>query len=166
MGYGLLKETHDNYRKLTTLLIERNLTITTMESCTSGLIASFITDINNSSKALKGAAVTYSNETKTAQGVSEDIIDKYGVYSKETAIDMARAAKQYYDTDIAIGITGSLGIADPNNADSTPGEVYFTIDYLNQDTFCIEVKNQGSKFLNKVYTANCVCLELLKILEQ
>lgn len=166
MENNLLQETHDNYRKLTTMLIENNLTITTMESCTSGLIASFITDIDNSSKVFQGAAVTYSNETKIAQGVSAVTIDKYGVYSKETAIDMAKTAKKNYATDIAIGITGSLGIADPNNSDSTPGEVYFTIDYLNQETFYIEVKNQGSKFLNKVYTANCVCLELMNILEK
>ena len=165
MENTLLKEAHDNYRKLTTFLIENNLTITTMESCTSGLIASFITDIDNSSKVFQGAAVTYSNNAKIAQGVSAETIEKYGVYSKETAIDMAKTAKKNFDTDIAVGITGSLGIADPNNSDSTPGEVYFAIDYLDQDVFYIEVKNQGSKFLNKVYTANRVCLELLNILE-
>ena len=48
-----------DYRKLTKLLIERGMTITTMESATSGQIASLITDTEGSSAVLKGAFVTY-----------------------------------------------------------------------------------------------------------
>lgn len=166
MDNNLLKETQENYAKLTSLLIEKNISITTMESCTSGLIASFITDIDNSSKVFKGSAVTYCNEAKITQGVSADIIEKYGVYSKETAIEMAKIAKNNFNTDIGIGVTGSLGIVDPNNKDSKSGEVYFTIDYLKQKTYFLEIENQGSKFLNKVYVANFICKELLKIINK
>ena len=166
MNKDLLKETQDNYRKLTSLLIKKGISITTMESCTSGLIASFITDIDNSSSVFEAGTITYSNKAKVAQGVDENIIKTYGVYSSETSIDMARVAKKNSNSDISIGVTGSLGIADPNNKDSKPGEVYFTIDYLKPYTYFISVENQGSKFLNKVYTANCVCLELLSILKE
>lgn len=54
----------ENYRKLTRLLIFKGLTITTMESVTSGQIASLITDTEGSSAVLKGAFVTYCNEAK------------------------------------------------------------------------------------------------------
>lgn len=54
----------NDYKKLTKLLIERGMTITTMESATSGQIASLITDTEGSSAVLKGAFVTYCNEAK------------------------------------------------------------------------------------------------------
>lgn len=166
MNEYLLKQTQDNYHKLTSLLIDKELTITTMESCTSGLVASFITDTDNSSNVFKGSAITYNNDAKIAQGVNEEIINKYGVYSKETSIEMAKVAKNNYKTDISIGITGSLGIVDPNNNDSKPGEVHFTIDYKKPNTYLIQIPNQESKFLNKVYTANYICIELLKLLNE
>ena len=65
---------HD-YRKLTKLLIERGMTITTMESATSGQIASLITDTEGSSAVLKGAFVTYCNEAKIMQGVPAEILE-------------------------------------------------------------------------------------------
>ena len=76
------------YKELTLGLIRRGLTITTMESCTSGQIASLITDTEGSSAVLKGAFVTYSNEAKIMQGVPAAIIGTYGVYSAETASAM------------------------------------------------------------------------------
>ena len=74
------------YTELTLGLIRRGLTITTMESCTSGQIASLITDTEGSSAVLKGAFVTYSNEAKIMQGVPAAIIGTYGVYSAETRL--------------------------------------------------------------------------------
>ena len=65
----------NDYRKLTKLLIEKNLTITTMESATSGQIASLITDTEGSSAVLKGAFVTYCNEAKIMQGVPAEVLD-------------------------------------------------------------------------------------------
>ena len=81
------KEIREDYRKLTKLLIEKKMTITTMES---GQIASLITDTEGSSAVLKGAFVTYCNEAKIMQGVPAEIIDKYTVYSTQTAEAMAK----------------------------------------------------------------------------
>lgn len=161
----LLKQTQENYHKLTNYLIEKRLSITVMESCTSGLVASFITDTNNSSRIFKGSLVTYSNDDKIANGVDEKIINEYGVYSKQTSMEMAKAVKEKYKTNISIGITGSLGIADPNNIDSKPGEVYFTIDYIKPKTYFVNFEDKGSKYINKLYTVNSICIELLKVLD-
>ena len=77
------------YAEIIRTLISRGMTITTMESCTGGLIASLLTDTEGASAALRGAYVTYSNEAKKAAGVPAEILDRYGVYSKETARSMA-----------------------------------------------------------------------------
>ncbi len=121
-------ETRDHYHKLTNLLIERHLTITTMESATSGQLASLITDTEGSSAVLKGAFVTYCNEAKIQQGVPAEILEHYTVYSKETAEAMAEACRKAYDADIGIGVTGTMGNVDPaNTEESVPGQVYFAI---------------------------------------
>ena len=99
----------NDYKKLTKLLIERGMTITTMESATSGQIASLITDTEGSSAVLKGAFVTYCNEAKIMQGVPAEILEKYTVYSKETAEAMAKACTKAYKANIGIGVTGTMG---------------------------------------------------------
>lgn len=119
---------------LTRLLVNTNTHIATMESCTSGLIASNITDYEGASAILKGSHITYSNEAKVMAGVSKDIIDVYGVYSEETAIDMAWNTKRYFNSDIGIGITGSIGRVDPANKDSISGVIYYQIDMNGKDT--------------------------------
>lgn len=167
MGWEQFEEVKNKYAKLTSILIEKEIPISTMESCTSGLIASLLTDIDGASKVMKGSFVTYSNEAKTACGVPAEVIDKYGVYSKETAAEMAKNCRKPYSADIGVGVTGSLGTADPKNKDSVPGEVYFAIDYDGEiQTYYLEVQNQGSKFMNKVYTAGEICDKLLEILEE
>ncbi len=113
-------------------LIETHTTISTMESCTSGMIASMLTDTEGASAIFPGGFVTYLNETKILIGVDAKVIEKYGVYSRECAEAMAKTAQEKLHTDIAIGITGTTGNVDPNNADSVQGQVYFCIRMGNQ----------------------------------
>ena len=121
-------EIRSHYHTLTALLIERGLTITTMESATSGQLASLITDTEGSSAVLKGAFVTYCNEAKIQQGVPSEILERYTVYSRETAEAMAEVCRKAYDADIGIGVTGTMGNVDPANPEtSVPGQVYFAI---------------------------------------
>ncbi len=108
-------------------LICRGITVSAMESCTGGLFASRLTDTEGASDIFFGSFVTYSNEAKVRCGVPEEIIKRYGVYSVETAEAMAEACRSFYHTDIGVGITGSMGNADPNNADSVPGEVFLAV---------------------------------------
>ncbi|CDB12882.1 competence/damage-inducible domain protein CinA [Eubacterium sp. CAG:192] len=58
------KDIRDDYRSLTKLLIQKNMTISTMESATAGQIVSLITDTEGASAIIKGAFVTYCNEAK------------------------------------------------------------------------------------------------------
>lgn len=150
------------YHRLTLSLIERGLTITTMESCTSGQVASLITDTEGASAILKGAFVTYSNEAKMRQGVPAEIIDTYGVYSPQCAVAMAEACRAALGADIGVGVTGSFGNADPANADSVPGEVYFAIATRDGTRpFHCTVPPQASRLSYKLYMADVIVDQLL-----
>ena len=156
------KAVREKYALLTNTLIEKNLTITTMESCTSGQIASLIADTEGSSAIIKGACITYSNEAKVKEGVMQATIDDFGVYSPETAAAMAITCKEKYDADIGIGVTGSFGNADPNNSDSIPGEVWFAIA-TEESTKCFHctIPNQNSRLNYKLYMADVLADQLL-----
>lgn len=148
-------EIRSDYRKLTKLLIKKQMTITTMESATSGQIASLITDTEGSSAVLKGAFITYCNEAKIMQGVPADVIDKYTVYSKETAEAMARACVKVYGANIGIGVTGTMGNVDPANPEkSVPGQVYFAI-VINGDmrSYYVELEPQPTRLMYKLAVA-------------
>lgn len=136
-------------------LIDTHMTISTMESCTSGMIASTITDTEGASAIFPGGYVTYLNETKIFIGVDETIIRKYGVYSRECAEAMAKTVQQKLHTDIAIGITGTTGNTDPNNADSVQGVVYFCImikDKVNTFEVHTEVDGMSRHEIKQMYT--------------
>ena len=154
------------YRTMTLSLIEKRRTITTMESCTGGLIASLITDTEGSSAVFRGAWVTYSNDAKTGAGVPADVIGKYGVYSSETAAAMAQTCRRNMDADIGVGVTGSFANIDPANSDSIPGEVFFSIDTASgTECFRCSVPDLGSRLSYKLYIAGIIADAILDCLK-
>ena len=94
-------------QKLVDILRQNKETISTMESCTAGYLATTITNIDNSSEVLKFSAITYSNEYKIKMGVDKDAIDKFSVYSFEISRQMNRI--------------------DPNNLSGNNNEIFVTI---------------------------------------
>lgn len=154
------------WRQITLTLIARGLTITTMESATSGQIASLITDTEGASAVMKGAFITYSNEAKILQGVPAETIDTYTVYSRETARAMAEACRRTYGADIAIGVTGTMGNVDPANAAaSVPGCVYFAIALEGvTHAFFVELPPQPTRLAYKLAVADEVAAELEKLI--
>ena len=160
-------DVREKYEKLTKLFITKRMTITTMESCTSGLIASLLTDTEGASAIMKGAYITYSNEAKIMAGVPCEVIEKYGVYSKETATQMAEKCKESFGSDIGIGITGSFGNVDPNNEDSVPGQVHFAVAIgTDLATKSASIPVQTSRYEYKLYAADLVADFLLEILQE
>jgi nicotinamide-nucleotide amidase len=91
------------------MLRERGMMVATMESCTGGLIASTLTDVEGSSAYFKGGYVAYTAQMKRSLGVSADLIEQHGVISSEVASDMARAARHALEADFGIGVTGVAG---------------------------------------------------------
>jgi len=108
------------------LLVEKGLTLATMESCTGGLLANTITDVPGSSKYFKGGLVAYTNEAKLSYGVSTALIARHGAISPEVAGDMARVTRERLGADIGVGITG---VAGPDEMEGKPvGTVHIAID--------------------------------------
>jgi competence/damage-inducible protein cinA C-terminal domain len=155
-----------DYANLTRTLIQRNKTITTMESATGGQIASLITDTEGASQIIKGAMVTYSNEAKIKMGVPKEVIEKYSVYSKKTAKEMALSCKRFYQADIGVGVTGTMGNIDPENReDFELGKVYFAIaTERGVKSFDLEIKPQPSRLSYKMMVAENIYIHLIQIL--
>lgn len=160
------KEIREDYRKLTERLIARGITITTMESCTSGQVASLITDTEGASAILRGAYVTYSNMAKILCGVPEETISRYTVYSEETACAMADACRARMQADIGVGVTGTMGNTDPANAAaSTPGEVYFAISTKDGTTpYHLSMPAQPTRLAYKLAVAKEIADVLTEII--
>ena len=117
-------------QKLVKLLSKKNLKISFAESCTGGLLSSYITSVSGSSKVFNLGLVTYSNESKIkVLKVSKKIIRKYGAVSEEVAKEMADGALKRSKGTIAISITG---IAGPGGSDFKPeGLVCFAVAKKN-----------------------------------
>lgn len=116
-----------DFKEIIEILSKNNETIATMESCTGGGVANAITNIEGASNVLKFSAVTYSNEYKIKMGVDSNIIDKYSVYSIETAHEMAKNISDFANSTYGIGITGKLNRADEANNFGADNEVFISI---------------------------------------
>ena len=91
----------DMENKIVELLIKHNLTITTAESCTGGLIAAALVNVPGVSGQLEEGYITYSNGAKEKLlGVSHETLEKYGAVSSQTAEEMAKGAKKAANADI------------------------------------------------------------------
>lgn len=152
--------------KLVALLIERRKTISTMESCTGGGLANAITNVCGASQVLKFSAVTYSNDFKIKMGVSSEVIDKYSVYSIETAMEMSNNISYFTNSDYGVGITGKLNRIDKNNLTGADNLVFISIFDNRSNKYYnlkIEVDNV-SREANKKKIIDVVIEELLKII--
>ena len=152
-------------RDVVNLLIEKKMTIATMESCTGGFVASSITDIDGSSSVLKFSAVTYSNEYKIKMGVSKEVIDKYSVYSINVAREMAKNISDFASSDIGVGITGKINRVDENNLFGGDNKIYYAIYDKNSDKYYEYelIAINDTRLNNKKYIMENISKSLLEI---
>jgi nicotinamide-nucleotide amidase len=102
---------------------DRELSLATAESCTGGLLASLLTDVEGVSGCFERGFVTYSEDAKTELlGVPKELIDRHGAVSEAVAVAMAEGALHASRADVALSITGFAGPGDP---DDEPGLVHF-----------------------------------------
>lgn len=148
-------------------LIRRKKTISTMESCTGGFIANEITNIEGSSEILKFSAVTYSNEYKIKMGVSKEILEKYTVYSMETAKEMSHVISSYTKSNYGIGVTGKLNRVDEENPYGEDNIVFVNIfdkDNNKDISFTVEAIKSSRKE-NKKLVCDTIINQLLEYLK-
>lgn len=98
--------------ELLQLCCDADLKIATAESCTGGLLASLLTDVEGASHAFERGFVVYSEDAKCELlGIERERIDQCGAVSREVAIAMAKGAIEQSSADIALAVTGYAGSA-------------------------------------------------------
>ena len=113
-------ETEEAARRLLQKASERGLALATAESCTGGMIASLLTDVQGVAHAFERGFVTYTNEAKNEMlGVPMALIEEKGAVSREVAITMAEGALERSRANIALSVTGFADSGDE------PGLVHF-----------------------------------------
>ena len=142
------------------LLKKYQITITTAESATGGMIASTLINVPGISEFFTEGYVTYSNEAKVKMiHVAPETIDIYGVVSSETAADMAASAAKTAATMAAVSVTGVAG-PDGGTKECPVGLVFIGC-YLNGKTTVKECRFTGNRMENRLHTVE-TALEMLK----
>ncbi len=110
------------------LLSQRGSTLALAESLTGGLTQTLITDIPGASTVFLGGASAYSNKIKEkVLNVPHDLIEKYSAVSSEVACAMASGARQVFDSDFALSLTGEAG--PKTGTESQIGEVWIGLSH-------------------------------------
>ena len=92
------------------LLLKKNATLGTAESCTGGLIANLISAVPGASRYFSGSVVSYSNETKQQLlGVKQSTINQFGAVSQEVVTEMAEGLLQKIGCTYTIAVSGIMG---------------------------------------------------------
>ena len=141
------------------LMAEKELTLSTAESCTGGYIAHLITLHPGSSKVYFGGAVSYSYELKESiLGVKNETLWQYGAVSKETVTEMVQGALLNFKSDYAIAVTGIAG-PDGGTPEKPVGTVWIGVANANKT---ITKKFQfGNKRLQNIERTAIAALNML-----
>ena len=113
-------------------LCDRKLTVATAESCTGGMLAALLTDIDGAGHGFDRGFVTYSKESKTdLLGIEPDLLDHNDAVSEVVARAMAEGALKRSRADLTLGITGFAGPAGPDHEE---GLVHMALARRNDRT--------------------------------
>lgn len=126
------------------MIVENNLTISTAESCTGGMVSSSLINYPGISSVFMEGCVTYSNESKISRlGVKKETLDKCGAVSEQTAKEMAIGIAKNFNTNIGLSTTGIAG-PEGGTKDKPVGLVYAGI-YINGKTIVKKYEFKGSR---------------------
>ena len=96
-------------------ICDAGLTIATAESCTGGMLAALLTDIEGAGHGFDRGFVTYTKDAKAQLlGIERDLLDRNDAVSQVVARAMAEGALSRSEADIAVAVTGFAGPAGPN----------------------------------------------------
>tara|TARA_Y100001936_G_C15510990_1_gene377983 strand:+ start:81 stop:542 length:462 start_codon:yes stop_codon:yes gene_type:complete len=97
-------------KKIHKKLLQRKITLSVAESCTGGLLSSYLTSLPKASNYFQNGLITYSNKSKIKLlKVNKKIIDKYGAVSHECCKQMVKNLSKISNSKINISITGIAG---------------------------------------------------------
>ena len=132
------------YKKILNKLIHKNISISTAESCTGGLLAYNLTRNKGASNIFKGGYIAYSNQLKISDlNVKKTTLKMYGAVSKEIAKEMVEGIYKKNKTNICISTTGIAGPG--GGTDKKPVGLVFIGIYINGKTKIIEKYFKGTR---------------------
>ena len=118
--------------KVLDLAHDRHLKLATAESCTGGLLAALLTDVEGRSHVFERGFVVYSEDAKCdLLGIARAEVERCGAVSKDIAIEMAHGALRRSRADVALAITGFAG---PAGEDDEEGLVHLACARRGGDT--------------------------------
>ncbi len=92
------------------LLVDNALTVSTVESCSGGLVAGRLINVPGVSEVFKMGHITYSNKAKRKIiGVKRSTLEKYGAVSEQVAAEMAKGGFGLSKADVTVSVTGIAG---------------------------------------------------------
>lgn len=139
------------------LLLARNKTISTAESCTGGYIAHLLTEKSGASAYYSGSVVSYSYKAKEALlQVDRNTLESKGAVSEEVVIQMAKGALKNIQTDYTIAVSGIMG-PDGGMPDKPVGTVWVAVgnnEKLIAEKFNFRFDRQRNIELTATYALN------------
>ena len=98
--------------RLMKALCDRDLTVATAESCTGGMLAALLTDIEGAGHGFERGFVTYTKQSKAELlGIDRELLEQNDAVSEPVARAMAEGALNRSNAQIALGVTGFAGPA-------------------------------------------------------
>ncbi len=157
----IVKELYHKAEKTVKLLKEHDLTVATAESCTGGMVASYITSVSGVSDIFEIGITSYSCRIKNEiLGVNKNTLEKFGAVSKETASEMAINIRRISGSDIGVSVTGAAG---PDGSEGhPPGYVFIAL--AAEDTLKVKLLNIDPKSRN--FVRESAVIAVFKLIEQ
>ncbi len=106
----IMKDISTQVHELAGLLLQRNFSLSTAESCTGGLIGHLLTNEPGSSEWYAGGVVAYSNSLKKkVLSVSDELLIKHGAVSSECVLSMVKGLTGLTGAETGIAVSGIAG---------------------------------------------------------
>lgn len=137
--------------------------IASIESLTAGMFAAAIARVPGASNVLYGSLVTYQSECKIkVLKVEAQLIEKYGVISKEIADAMALRGAEMFDCEAIVSFSGNAG---PDAMDGKPvGLVHMAIVLCGQLHSYAHIFS-GDRNAIREQACDYMCAQLLTLLK-
>ena len=147
-------------REINRLMWNTDKTISTSESCSSGRLATLLTEYPGSSDFFKGGIVAYADECKEQLlGVSKELIAQKNAVSEDVAREMVRGAIKLFGTDYAVAMTGFAGPGG-GTEDEPIGSIWIAVGSADEIITYHQVGNEGRE--ENVINATHKALSMLR----
>jgi len=164
-GYVYSEDERELNEMVVDLLRDKKWKVSTVESCTGGLLASNFIDVPGASDVFEEGFITYSNKAKEKRtNVDVEILEKYGAVSMQTAEAMALGLRQETGSDVCVSVTGIAG-PDGGTEEKPVGLVYSAV--LIDGKIEIETYHvRGDRQRTREYTVRNIMKKLYQILKK